>query len=295
MQNFVVRKIVREKDLPKFERYIKFAYRMRDSIAMEALIFIIVIAVGRSSFAAIASASVESHTWYASPDGVHWNLTNAGYWMAFVSLPIFQFLLLRWYFRLIIFFTLLFRISRLDLNLIATHSDRTGGIGFLARTVYAFGFFLAAQGALLSGYIAGQAFNKGTNPLDLKAEAVILIVLLISAVLAPQLVFINKLRRAKWSGAGIYGSLVSTYVKGFDDKWIENNNPTGEQLLGTGDIQSLADITNSYNVVSQMKLVPFTLQDVTWLAIYTAGPLVPLVLFVFSPEQVVERLFNILL
>jgi hypothetical protein len=295
MERFVVRNIVRKKDLARFDGFIKSVYRMRDSIAIEALIFIIVIAVGRLPFASIASASVDSHTWYASPDGVHWNLTYAGYWMAFVSLPIFQFLLLRWYFRLVIWLTLLFRVSRLDLNLIATHSDRTGGIGFLSKTVYAFSFFLIAQGALLSGYIAGQALNKGTNPLDLKVEAAVLVALLIAAVLAPQLAFINKLRRAKWYGAGIYGTLVSNYVEGFDEKWINNKYRAGQELLGTSDIQSLADITNSYAVISQMRLVPFTLNDAIYLVVFTVGPLVPLVLFVFSPEQVLEKLFNILL
>jgi hypothetical protein len=148
---------------------------------------------------------------------------------------------------------------------------------------------------LLAGYIAGQAFNKGANPMDFKAEAAILIALLVAAVLAPLTVFANKLRQAKWSGLAIYGSLVSRYVEGFDDKWIGNKNPAGEQLLGTSDIQSLADITNSHAVISQMKLFPFTATEVTLLVVMTAAPLAPLVLYVYSPEQLVEHLFNILM
>ena len=36
-------------------------------------------------------------------------LTPAGYWYLFVSLPIFQFILLRWYLRFFLWFWFLFR------------------------------------------------------------------------------------------------------------------------------------------------------------------------------------------
>ena len=295
MKGFLVRDIVQKKDLSRFNFAVRSAFRWRDSPIVEGVILLIVLAVGRMFFINIASASAESHTWYASPVGVHWNLTSAGYWLTFVSLPIFQFLLVRWYFRLIVWFILLFRISRLDLNLIPTHSDRTGGIAFLSKCLYGFSGFLVAQGALLSGYIAGQAFNKGRSPLSFKLEAAVLTVALVGCVLAPLAVFANKLRIAKWSGAEIYGNIVSRYVRDFDDKWVKNKRASTEELLGTGDIQSLADITNSYSVVGQMKVFPFAWNDVVLLSIMTVAPLAPLVLFVFSPEEVLDRLLKILL
>ena len=70
-------------------------------------------------------------------------------WYGYVSLPLFQFLLMRWYFRLFIWTRFLWQVSRLDLSLVPTHPDRVGGLGFLANTVYAFPPLAVAHGALL--------------------------------------------------------------------------------------------------------------------------------------------------
>jgi len=46
----------------------------------------------------------------------------------------------------------------------------------------------------------------------------------------------------------------------------------GSFFLGTSDIQSLADLANSYAVVREMRPVPFALNDVVRLAIYNGRP-----------------------
>ena len=67
------------------------------------------------------------------------------------------------------------------------------------------------------------------------------------------------------------------------------------ELLGTGDIQSLADLGNSYSVASEMRIVPFSLKDMARLAVATAAPLLPLALTIFSLEEALTRLFQLLL
>jgi hypothetical protein len=66
-----------------------------------------------------------------------------------------------------------------------------------------------------------------------------------------------------------------------------------DELLGAADIQSLADLGNSYAVIGEMRAVPFGLQDMTRLAATTAAPLVPLGLTIFSLEELVLRLIKI--
>ena len=51
-------------------------------------------------------------SWYAVPEGAQMRLTPAGYWYVFVSVPIFQFILLRWYLRFLLWFSLLWCASR---------------------------------------------------------------------------------------------------------------------------------------------------------------------------------------
>jgi len=114
-------------------------------------------------------------------------------------------------------------------------------------------------------------------------------------VLGPLTVFSSKLISSKWQGSDIYGALASRYVERFDTKWIGGRDTEAEPLLGSSDIQSLADLGNSYAVIDQMKLVPFGFYDIAYLAALVLIPLLPLFLFVFSFEELLNRLVEILL
>jgi hypothetical protein len=59
-------------------------------------------------------------------------------------------------------------------------------------------------------------------------------------------------------------------------------------------IQSLADLGNSYAFVRKMHPVPFGLEDISRLAMATAAPLVPLLLTIFSPEELIMRIIMVL-
>jgi hypothetical protein len=47
-------------------------------------------------------------------------------------------------------------------------------------------------------------------------------------------------------------------------------------MLGSGDMQSLADLATGYEIVQDTRLVPFGLKLLTRLGIITALPLLPL-------------------
>ena len=63
-----------------------------------------------------------------------------------MSLPLFQFLLVRWYFRLFIWGRFLWQVSRIQLALIPSHPDRCAGLGFLSTIHETFAPVLIAQG-----------------------------------------------------------------------------------------------------------------------------------------------------
>ena len=106
--------------------------------------------------------------------------------------------------------------------------------------------------------------------------------------------FTPQMAQAKRKGLSEYGLLATRYVDGFEQKWVVGDAAEGDKLLGTGDIQSLADLGNSYAAVRDMRIVPFGLQDIGRLAAATAVPLLPLGLTVFSLEELVMRIFKIL-
>ena len=63
--------------------------------------------------------------------------------------------------------------------------------------------------------------------------------------------------------------------------------------MGSADIQSLADMGNSFAVVKEMRLAPFTLQTVLQLAVVTLLPVGPLLLTMIPLEELLERLLKI--
>jgi hypothetical protein len=217
----------------------------------------------------------------------------AGWWLGFVSLPLFQFLLLRWYFRLFIWARFLWHVSRIDLKLVPTHPDRCAGVGFLAQVSQAFSPVLLAQGAVLAGMMANRIFYAGAKLPGFKVELIGLVALMVFAILGPLLVFTPKLAAVKRAGLLEYGALAQRYVGDFDQKWLRSTAPGDEPLIGSADIQSLADLNNSFEIVAGMKLAPLTLQTVLQLAIVTLLPVAPLLLTMFPLEELLDRLLKI--
>jgi len=292
VRRFVERRVIVPEDMRKFHAAIDSAMRIRNSLAVELTLLILVYTLGlwvwRSQIA------TGSPSWYTKPEGTALHLTLAGYWYVFVSIPIFQFMLVRWYLRFFIWFQFLWRVSKLNLRLIATHPDRAAGIGFLGQSAYAFGPILFAQGTMLAGLIANRVLHGGENLMAFKMELAGLVVFMILLLFSPLLSFNPALSRVKREGLRAYGRLGSRYVEAFEQKWIRGAAPNDEELLGSADIQSLTDLGNSFAVIQEMRVVPFSVKDLVRLAAITAAPLLPLTLTVFSLEELVTRVIKIL-
>lgn len=290
VRRFVERNIVRPEDRPRFLHAIQSAVRLRNSVPAELVLLLLIYSLGLWLWS--SRVPIESPTWYASPGG-RWRLTPAGYWYVFASIPILQFVLLRWYWRLFIWFRFLGQVSRLDLNLIPTHPDRCGGLAFLGKSSYAFGPILFAQGAMLAGVVASRVLFGGEALLSFRLQIGAFVGFFVLVVLGPLLVFTPPLAQAKRRGLAEYGLLAQRYVESFERKWVRSEAPAGESLLGSGDVQSLADMGNSYALVRDMRAVPFGLEDITRLAAATAAPLVPLLLTILSAEELIMRIVKV--
>ena len=210
-----------------------------------------------------------------------------------VSRPLFQFILLRWYYRLFLWGRFLWRVSHLRLQLIATHPDRRAGLGFLSEFSYAFAPFLFAHGTMVAGRVANGVVHAGLTLPRFQFELVVVPLAALLMVLAPELVFTTRLWSAKRAGLLEYGALAEEYIREFDDKWIRGK-PDLQALLGSGDVQSLADLANSFAVVNELRLIPSLKESVLTLAIITVLPLAPLPLTVISGSELLERLVKVM-
>jgi hypothetical protein len=285
---FRSRGLVRAHEADRFAAIVQGAANLRNSVLAELLLLGLVYATG-VLFTLRRYLSMGAAGWFALPSG---GLSLAGYWLLFVSLPLLQFLLLRWYFRVFIWARFLWRVSKLDLDLNATHPDKAAGLGFLGESVTAFLLLAGAHGTLFAGMIADRILLGGAKLPDFKIDVIEGALIVLIVFVGPLLLWIPKLAPVKRAGLRDFGALGQSYVREFRDKW-STDAPTGEPLLGSGDIQSLADLGNSYASAAQMRLAPIQSAGlVAFLAAFLA-PIVPLLLTMMSVEALISRFVGI--
>jgi hypothetical protein len=293
VMQFIARGIVTAEVRPLFDACIASALRLRNSMLIEIALLVLVVTVGHSYFFDLTTVKVD--TWYIISTTPEVRFSAAGHWLAYVSLPVFQFILIRWLFRISVWVKFLWQVSRLQLYLVPTHPDRASGLGFLAGSAAAFIPFLLSQGALLSAIVGERILFEGATLPSFKAEIVIFVVFLLLLVLGPLGVFAPLLARTKRQGILTYGALASRYVVEFDKKWLLGGAGQDEALIGSGDIQSLADLNNSFEVIRTMQIFPFGRQTVLQTAVVALLPLAPLLLTMISLEDLLKRLVGMLL
>ena len=288
VKQFLEHGLVAPEDRPRFQEIVSRAMRLRNSVVVELLFFVFAFTAAHW----VWSTQVTLHvaTWYAVPVAGTEKLTGPGFWYAFISLPIVRFIVLRWFFRIFIWYQFLWRVSRLRLRLNPLHPDRAGGLGFLSYSLDAFAPMLIAQSAFFAGDIGNRIWHQGAKLPAFELEIVGILVVLMLVVLLPLMFFIFQMASAKRAALREYGLVAGHYVDEFRQKWLRRSETPAEELLGTGDIQSLADLGNSFEVVREMRLVPFGRSAVLRLAILSALPLFPLTLTMIPLEEMLSRL-----
>lgn len=291
---FIDRDIITDKILKRFNELIASAMKLRNSVTIELILLLLVFVGGHYIWntVSVMEAMVSGFgSWYAPTDSTGTHLSLAGYWYIFVSRPVFQFIAYRWYFRIFIWARFLWQTSRLDLNLIPTHPDCACGLGFLSMTSMLFAPLILAHGVLFSGLISNSIFFTGEKLTDFIIFILGVVVFVLIIVLGPLLVFVPSLLRAKRTGLRDYGMLASWYVGEFDRKWVRGG-AVDERLIGNSDIQSLADLVNSFQVIRDIRSVPFDKDSVVQVVFLVLAPVIPLVLTMIPLEELIRKFFR---
>ena len=121
-----------------------------------------------------------------------------------------------------------------------------------------------------------------------------MVIFLLCVVFGPLLVFAPQLAQARRTGIREFGTLAHRYAREFDAKWLRGGAPADEPFVGTGDIQSLADLGNSYEVVRTMRVAPITKEAVLRVVAATVAPIAPLALTMMPLEELLKKLLGIL-
>jgi len=244
--------VVAETALPTLATEMERQRRWKDSWAPDALSF-----VAAALFAFVAPQIHllgQTAARDAGPAVAAWVVTGAWYWL--VCLTLFRFLMFRWLLRLAQWAWLLWRLARLELHLVPSHPDGAGGLGYLEAVHASFIPLIVGVST-----IQAASFAEGVSSSQITFEGIfpdLALTLLVDATLflGPLCMFVVKLYECKAKGLSDYGLLGSRYVNGFEAKWIGAAPSADGDLLGSADLQSLADLSNSVNVVRNMRLVP---------------------------------------
>jgi hypothetical protein len=276
---------------PALESEIARIARWKDAWLPEALFLLVAVLLALTKWNQNFFAYLTGLTGGSNPSAVgDTTWTSQWYWM--VCIPLFRFLFMRWLWRLALWCFFLWRVSRLELRLVPTHPDRAGGLGFLELVHTEFIPLVLAISAAQSASLA-QDIASGRMTFDAIYPGVAF-VLLADAVLfvSPLYIFSLKLWRCKVKGMSDYSAFAERYVSEFDRKWLGADPGPGEPLLGTADIQSLADLSNSVSIVRDMRLVPISPSMLMYLAVAALVPLLPLVLFKYPIGDLLAKFFE---
>jgi hypothetical protein len=259
---------------PAFATALASADRRSSSRLAELLILLV--AVVWSTLTARYAVEIAGSSWEGTVAAGKVTLSWAGETGRFLSNPLFIFLVWRWFWRFYVWTKLLYRISRLRLQLSPMHPDGAAGLGFLA--IYP-GIFSGLAFALSS--VVASAMLKEIDLVQHSANTVwIALVVWLVAVLivfiGPLLVFTPVLLAVRDQATIGYGRLADQFHRSFHHKWIEGAR-SGEDLIGSPDFSPVAGLSASLQTVRKMHVVPINRSAVVQLVIATAIPLLAVV------------------
>jgi hypothetical protein len=292
IREFVSSGLVSQGDLPTFERALGRMERLRD--ARFVLPGALALALVGSFLSATRSAAAPGPGWATEGAPGARSLMFAGWWYVAVSLALFQTLMWLWMWRWFIWATFLWRVSRLDLRLIATHSDKSAGLGFVGVATTSFAFVLMGPSAVVAASWIARMVNGHVPIARFSAPVAGLVVLILVLVLAPLMVFAGRLAAVRRETSERYGVLVQRYIRRFDRKWVGPAAPHDDDALGEMDAQNMADLGNVHEVILRTRTFPVAPQMLRDLAFALALPLLPMVLASSNPVEILKKIAHAL-
>ena len=290
--HFVHCGLVTGADLEAYESALVRAARWRDSSLGEGAV------LGLAALSVVIASRefpFDFSTWRSLVSGSMHTRTAAGWWDLVVGRGLLQFLLWRWLWRLSIWYGFLLRMSKLDLRLIPTHPDRAAGLGFVGDAQRFFWVIVVAISATVGGAIADEVVFAGVPLKSYTFGIGGLVGLVLLVFLGPLLMFTPRMIEAKIKSAHDYSALAVVHHRHFDEKWVQGVNPGNDPVLGAPDISSLADLGGAYEVLEEMRPLPFDPSDALALAMATLFPMAPLLLTVYPLDEMLQLLWKLVI
>jgi hypothetical protein len=279
---FVTSGIVTEASQPRFVELLRKAVRLRDSWLVSAVIAVMVLLLAWRFTGADEALHTDALAWAVSSKTGQPRVGFGGWWFLFVVRPVLTFLLLHWVWRLVIVAVLFWRIAHLDLRLVPTHPDRTGGLGFLEQAPIAFSLIVLAMSAVIASHWAHQILYHQTHVTSLQLPLAVFVAALLVLFLGPFLLFSPQLRTLKRRSLLEYGALVGEPVE-----------DTG--LLDAPELGPVADTVSMYEAVERIRMAPLGKQSIIAVVAPALLPMIPVVAIEVPVKETLLKLLGALI
>jgi hypothetical protein len=278
-------------DLTRMDRVTATLIRLRDSWIPEILI---VVAVYAHVSTMVGAHIGFARAWTVTNTGTAVHLSPAGWYYAVVSQLIFQFLIGLNLWKWFLWTVFLFRLSKLDLQLVPTHPDQHAGIGFLGMSPLAIAPTAFAIAAAIGGTWRTQILRQGAHLMNFKIEAIVLLLIIVLIAMGPLVFFVPRLARLRRQGILDYGTLGQIHSTDFHRKWVLNRKDQQEDFLTAPEISTLTDYATSYENVEKLQPFPLDKGALMALVLAVAIPLFPVVLAEIPLATVLKSLLSAL-
>ena len=288
---FVTSGLITAEVRPDYDRIVRTVIRLRDSSLQWVFAIGVAFAVSIVDGPNALSEDNDRIAWAVGADG---RIGFGGLWFGYVARPILVALLLGWAWRIVLVTVWMWRVSRLPLAFVASHPDRTGGIGFVEILPAAFALVTFATSAILVGRWAHEVVHHGALVASFQAVAIAYAVIWSVALLMPLLVLCPVLWSTRRAALPMHAALIGDQGRAIHRRWIERKVVHDEALLEPEGIGIWVDGASYYEAVKNMRALP--IGKATLLAIFVpmAIPFLVLVSLQFPLRSILMTLLNVL-
>lgn len=304
LDNFRNAQLINDRNLPVLVAALQTADRRTSSPLPEAIVLVITL-IG-TGFVVAYGIRIDPFAWEGRVVDGAVTLSWAGLAARWVSAPLFQFLLIRWLWRFVAWSYLLFRISRLPLQLSVMHPDRMGGLSFVSLYPPVFnGLTFAVSAVIAAAFIR----DLGVEKISLQTVQILVaawVGLSVAFVVGPLLVFTPRLMDLKDKAVVRYGRLAGELHRAFERKWLdgggggEGEGPGpgpggGGTLLTSADASAAADTNAIVGAIWSLRVVPVELSTVMSVALAAGIPMLAVLATQMPLDQLAKTLMGALL
>jgi hypothetical protein len=263
--------------------------RLRDSVIPELLILV---AAYARNFQIVHTHLELARPWALTGTGAAAHLSAAGWYYILVGQVLYQFLLGISLWKWFLWAMFLFKLSRLNLQLVPTHPDRHGGIGFLGMSPMALAPTIFVAATAIGATWRAQILRQGMHLMDFKLEGIVLLIIVLIIALGPLAFFVPSLGHLRRKGILEYGILAQMHGMDFHNKWILQRAGREDEFLAAPEVSTLTDFASSYQNIEDLKPFPFDQGAFFAVILAVVIPMLPAVLAEIPFAEVLKGLLN---